>query len=51
VFMLKRVRCVGSCSLAPVVRVDADTFGRLSPANLDGILAKYRDEEYVKSET
>jgi NADH:ubiquinone oxidoreductase subunit E len=50
-FMLKRVRCVGSCSLAPVVRVDDDTFGRLSPANLDGILAKYRDEEYVKSET
>lgn len=48
VFVLKRVRCVGSCSLAPVVRVDDDTFGRLGSADLDKILAKYRDEENVK---
>lgn len=39
---LKRVRCVGSCGLAPVVRVDDDTFGRVSPADLDTILDKYR---------
>jgi NADH:ubiquinone oxidoreductase subunit E len=41
-FTLKRVRCVGSCGLAPVVRVDNDTFGRLSPADLGAILDKYR---------
>lgn len=41
-FMLKRVRCVGSCSLAPVVRVDVETFGRLTPTDLDAVLARYR---------
>ena len=41
-FMLKRVRCVGSCGLAPVVRVDDETFGRLTSNALEAILAKYR---------
>ena len=41
-FTLKRVRCVGSCGLAPVVRVDGETFGRLTPNALEVILAKYR---------
>jgi len=41
-FTLKRVRCVGSCGLAPVVRVDGETFGRLTPNALEAILAKYR---------
>ena len=40
-FTLKRVRCVGSCGLAPVVRVDDDTHGRLTPAALSTILARY----------
>ena len=43
-FTLKRVRCVGSCGLAPVVRVDAETFGRLTPEALGPILAKYGGE-------
>jgi len=43
-FTLKRVRCVGSCGLAPVVRVDHETFGRLTIADLESILTKYRDE-------
>jgi len=41
-FTLKRVRCVGSCGLAPVVRVDDETFGRLTSNALEAILAKYR---------
>ncbi len=41
-FTLKRVRCVGSCGLAPVVRVDDDTHGRLTPNVLEAILSKYR---------
>ena len=41
-FTLKRVRCVGSCGLAPVVRVDEDTYGQLTPNGLDEILARYR---------
>ena len=41
-FTLKQVRCVGSCGLAPVVRVDEETFGRLTFHDLAEILAKYR---------
>jgi NADH:ubiquinone oxidoreductase subunit E len=43
-FTLKRVRCVGSCGLAPVVRVDGDTYGQLTPGSLDQVLARYRKE-------
>jgi NADH:ubiquinone oxidoreductase subunit E len=43
-FTLKRVRCVGSCGLAPVVRVDEETFGRLTLGELEPILAKFRGE-------
>jgi len=41
-FTLKRVRCVGSCGLAPVVRIDDDTHGRLTPAALSKILPQYK---------
>ena len=41
-FTLKRVRCVGSCGLAPVVRIDDDMHGRLTPAALSKILAQYK---------
>ena len=50
-FALKRVRCVGSCGLAPVVRVDDETFGRLTPDDLDVILARYREEADVGRKT
>ncbi len=42
-FTLKRVRCVGSCGLAPVVRVDEETFGRLTIADMESILTKFRE--------
>jgi NADH:ubiquinone oxidoreductase subunit E len=42
-FTLKRVRCVGSCGLAPIVRVDEETFGRLTTADVETILAKFRE--------
>lgn len=41
-FMLKRVRCVGSCGLAPVVRLDEETFGRVTPAEVETILGRYQ---------
>ena len=43
-FTLKTVRCVGSCGLAPIVRVDDETFGRLTPADLDAVLAQYQEK-------
>src|SRR5512143_904006 len=44
IFTLKRVRCVGSCGLAPVVRVDEEAFGRLTAEDLEAVLAKFRRE-------
>ena len=44
-FTLKRVHCVGSCGLAPVLRVDGETYGRLTPAQITGILAHYQNGE------
>ena len=41
-FMLKRVRCVGSCGLAPVVRLDEETFGRVTTDEVEAILSRYR---------
>ena len=42
-FTLKRVRCVGSCGLAPVVRIDGDTYGHLTPEGLNTVLTHYRE--------
>ena len=44
-FTLETVYCVGSCSMAPVVRVDGDTYGRLKPDRLARILKKYQPLE------
>jgi NADH:ubiquinone oxidoreductase subunit E len=44
-FTLKRVRCVGACGHAPVMRVDEQTFGRLSPADLGPIVDRFRNGE------
>ena len=41
-FSLDATRCSGACGLAPVLTIGEDVYGRLEPAELDGILAKYR---------
>jgi NADH:ubiquinone oxidoreductase subunit E len=41
-FTLETVRCVGSCSMSPVLRVDGDTFGRLKPDLVARVLKPYR---------
>lgn len=40
-FTLETVACVGACSLGPVVMVDDETHGRLSPEQMPDILAPY----------
>ena len=40
-FSLDACRCIGACGLAPVMMIDDDVYGRLTPDELDGILAKY----------
>ena len=41
-FSLDSTRCVGACGLAPVMIVNDDVYGRIVPADVAGILAKYR---------
>lgn len=41
-FTVEPVRCLGCCGLAPVIRVDRDTFAHLEQAKVRGILNRYR---------
>ena len=40
-FSLEACRCVGACGLAPVMMINDDVYGRLTPDQIEGILAKY----------
>ena len=42
-YSLEATRCIGACGLAPVLTVNGDVYGRLTPDDVPGILAKYRD--------
>jgi NADH:ubiquinone oxidoreductase subunit E len=41
-FSLEACRCIGACGLAPVIMINEDVYGRLTPDGLDAILDKYR---------
>ena len=41
-FSISALRCVGACGLAPVIMVNDDVYGRLTPDQVPGIIAKYR---------
>ena len=40
-YTLESVACIGACGLAPVIMVNDDTHGRLTPDKLSEILAQY----------
>jgi len=40
-FTVRSVRCIGCCGLAPVITVDRDTHGRLTPDRIPKILQRY----------
>ena len=42
-FSLSLVSCLGCCSLAPVMMINDNTHGRLTPADIPGILDSYLD--------
>lgn len=44
-FTLTECRCIGTCGLAPVMVVDGEVYGRMTPDAVEGILQKYRDKE------
>ena len=40
-FTIEPVACLGACGLAPVMMIDTQTFGRLTPDMVKGILDKF----------
>ena len=42
-FSLTACRCIGACGLAPVMTVNDDVYGKITAADIAGILAKYKD--------
>ncbi len=40
-FSIEVCRCVGACGLAPVMIVDGDVYGKITPDKVPDILAKY----------
>ena len=41
-FSLEATRCIGACGLAPVITINNDVYGKLTKADVAGILEKYR---------
>ena len=40
-YSLTACRCIGACGLAPVLTVNEDVYGKITAADIKGILAKY----------
>lgn len=43
-FTLRRVNCLGCCALGPVMVIDKDYYGKMTPAKVGEILGKYSEE-------
>jgi NADH:ubiquinone oxidoreductase subunit E len=48
-FTVEPVRCVGCCGLAPVMRVDRDTFAHMEQGKVRGVLNRYRPRKKAAS--
>ena len=40
-FSLDATRCLGACGLAPVITINEDVYGKLTPKDVADVLAKY----------
>lgn len=41
-FTLQKVACLGCCSLSPVIMINDETFGRLTPKKVQQLLKEYK---------
>jgi NADH:ubiquinone oxidoreductase subunit E len=48
-FSLETVACVGTCFLGPVIMIDEDYYGKLTPRRAAGVLKKYGQEPERKN--
>jgi len=44
-FTVERVACLGCCSLAPVMMVNGEAYGRLTPDTIGKIITEFRKKE------
>lgn len=44
-FSIESCRCVGACGLAPVMTIDENVYGKLTPAEVHKIIADYMEKE------
>jgi len=44
-FTLETVNCLGVCAAGPVVSIDGEYFGKMSPGKVDGTLKKFRSDK------
>ncbi len=44
-FTLEATRCLGACGLAPVMMINGEVYGRLTPDAVPAIIDKYRQKE------
>ena len=42
-FTLQATRCLGACGLAPVLTINEEVFGRVTPDQVPGILDRYKE--------
>lgn len=44
-FTLETVACIGACSIAPVININEEYYGRITVKEIPKILSKYKKEE------
>ena len=47
-FSLETVNCLGCCALGPVIEIDGQYHGKLSPSNVGQVISKYTKTELKK---
>jgi NADH-quinone oxidoreductase subunit E len=50
-FTLETVACIGACSIAPVININSDYYGRVNSKEIPKILKKYINPEGVKTDS
>jgi len=48
-FTIETVACIGACSIAPVINVNDEYYGRLTVKDIPKIISKYRKESQIES--
>lgn len=50
-FTLETVACIGACSIAPVININEEYYGRMTVKEIPKVLAKFRTKETSKTKS